>query len=108
MPRDPREAAREAAAQVRREMLQCGLNEAEMRGDAVRAEKYRATIATIPAVGIPVIDLGESLMLLTVNGILDALKLGAMAENDAIKALVETGLTEEAAWAMIRDNAEHG
>jgi hypothetical protein len=43
-PRDPKEAAREAAANARREMLKRGLVNAEGRGDTAKAAKYRNAI----------------------------------------------------------------
>lgn len=48
-PRDPEQAARQAAAEVRREMLSRGLADAESRGDGAKAEKYRKAIAELPS-----------------------------------------------------------
>lgn len=54
-PRDPKEAAREAAAKARREALNRGLADAEARGDAAKAEKFRKAIAELaPASGLDV------------------------------------------------------
>ncbi len=46
--RTPEEAAREAAANTRREMLHRGLTDAVTRGNHARAEKYRKSIAALP------------------------------------------------------------
>jgi len=63
-PLDPREAAREAAADARREMLDRGLAEAVKRGDVAKAEKYREAIANLPPPkGLVVRDEGEKIVL---------------------------------------------
>lgn len=48
-PRDPEEAGREAAARVRRNMLNRGLEEAQKRGDSKQVEKYEKAIADLPS-----------------------------------------------------------
>lgn len=64
-PRDPEEAAREAAAEVRREMLGRGLADAEMRGDSAKAAKYRKAIAETnqQSQGLNVLEEGEQIIL---------------------------------------------
>jgi hypothetical protein len=63
-PQDPREAAREAAASVRREMLNRGLTEAITRGQTSKAEKYRTAIASLPQItGLIVREDGEKILL---------------------------------------------
>jgi len=62
-PRSPEEAAREAAANARRSSLNRGLEEAEQRGDAAKAEKYRKALAKLPSAGMDVIDDGDSIRL---------------------------------------------
>lgn len=65
-PTDPREAAREAAAQVRREMLNRGLTEALGNGNAARVEKYREALAALrPLAGLPVEDAGVAIKLVS-------------------------------------------
>jgi hypothetical protein len=65
-PADPREAARQAAAQVRREMLNRGLTEALGKGDAAKAEQYRDALAALPPVpGLPVEEAGEAIRLVS-------------------------------------------
>ena len=53
-PRDPEEAARQAAAEVRKEMLQRGLADAHQRADVAKAEKYRDAIAALQEQGLTV------------------------------------------------------
>jgi hypothetical protein len=53
-PRDIREVAREAAAETRRIMLNRGLADAEVRGDASKAAKYRKAIVELPTPGLKV------------------------------------------------------
>lgn len=48
---DPREAGKEAAAQVRREMLNRGLTESLGKGNAAMVEKYREALAKLPQTG---------------------------------------------------------
>ena len=47
-PRDPEEAARQAAAETRREMLRRGLGEAERHGDFAKVAEYQRAIAELP------------------------------------------------------------
>ncbi len=63
--RTPEEAAREAAANVRREMLQRGLTDAVTRGNHARAEKCRKAIANLkePEHGLAVRDDGDKISL---------------------------------------------
>lgn len=56
-------AAREAAQDVRREMLQRGLQDAIRRGDAAREQKYRQAFADLPNRGLRVVDRGDSISL---------------------------------------------
>jgi hypothetical protein len=74
-PRDPAEAAREAAANTRRIMLSRGLEGAEQRGDTSKAAKYRKAIAEIQVSGLKVRDDGEKIVLETASnaGIFPAL-----------------------------------
>lgn len=66
-PRDPneaaRQAAREAAERVRREMMQRGLQDAIRRGDTAREQKYRQAFADLPNRGLRVVDQGDSISL---------------------------------------------
>lgn len=62
-PRDPEEAARQAAAEVRREMLNSGLADSEMRGDSAKAEKYRDALADLQEQGLTVREVGEKIVL---------------------------------------------
>lgn len=60
---DPAEAARNAAADTRRIMLNRGLADAEGRGDDVKAQKYRKAFAELPERGLRVVDEGDSIRL---------------------------------------------
>ncbi len=62
-PRNPEEVAREAAANTRRIMLQRGLEDAEKRGDAAKAQKYRKAFSELPDRGLRVVDGGDSIRL---------------------------------------------
>lgn len=58
------DAAREAASNTRRIMLNRGLTEALSKGDAAKAEKYRKAIAELPiAKGLNVFEEGEKIVL---------------------------------------------
>lgn len=61
--RSPHEAAKQAAADVRREMLQRGLEDAEGRGDEAAAQRYRKAFAELPGRGLRVIDEGDFIRL---------------------------------------------
>ena len=60
---DPAEVARAAAADTRRIMLNRGLADAEGRGDASKAGKYRKAIAELPTPGLKVRDDGDKIVL---------------------------------------------
>lgn len=60
-PRDPKEAAREAAAEVRREMLGRGLADSESRGDTAKAAKYRKALEDLPNRGLSITEDGDSI-----------------------------------------------
>lgn len=62
-PRDPKEAAREAAANTRRIMLNRGLADAEAREDRSKADRYRKAISDLPDKGLGVVDEGDSIRL---------------------------------------------
>jgi hypothetical protein len=61
--KDPAQAAREAAANARRIMLSRGLADAEERGDAAQAQKYRKAFAELPDRGLRVVDEGDLIRL---------------------------------------------
>jgi len=63
--KDPARAGRDAAADVRRIMLQRGLADAEARGDTGKAGKYQKAIADLPdtAQGFKVIEDGDRIIL---------------------------------------------
>jgi hypothetical protein len=61
--RDPKEAAKAAAANVRRIMLTRGIDEAEERGDTALAQRYRKAFASLPDRGLRVVDDGDSIRL---------------------------------------------
>lgn len=61
--KDPAQAAREAAANTRRIMLERGLADAEARGDTSKAQKYRKAFAELPGRGLRVVDDGDSIRL---------------------------------------------
>ncbi len=83
-PRDPEEAAREAAAEVRREMLSRGLADAEIRGDGSMAEKYRKAISGLLEPGMKVRDDGDKIVL-EVGG------LGSIIHPDERNTHIQTG-----------------
>lgn len=56
---DPKQAARDAAAMARREMLSRGLANAEDRGDEKLARKYRKAFAKLPQQGLTVVEDGD-------------------------------------------------
>jgi len=62
-PRDPEEAARQAAANTRRTMLKRGLDEAEMSGDTARAEKYRDALTALQEQGLTVREEDDRIIL---------------------------------------------
>lgn len=62
-PRDPEQAARDAAAEVRREMLQRGLADAYQRADVAKAEKYRDALASLKEQGLNVHEEEDSIVL---------------------------------------------
>lgn len=62
-PRDPVEVARQAAMEVRREMITRGLEDALERGDYAKAQKYREAFADLPDRGLRVLDDGDSIRL---------------------------------------------
>ncbi len=62
-PTDPREAARKAAADTRRTMLQRGLTDTLNRGDQAKAGKYRKALADLPEDGVAVREDGEKIVL---------------------------------------------
>lgn len=64
---DPAEVARKAAADTRRIMLDRGLADAEGRGYASKAAKYRKAIAELPDSGLKVRDEGDKIVLETVS-----------------------------------------
>jgi len=59
-PRDPEEAARQAAAETRREMLRRGMGEAERWGDLAKVEEYQQAIADLPQRGLIVREVGDA------------------------------------------------
>jgi hypothetical protein len=69
------EAGRRAGENARREMLSRGLADAEARGDAGKAAKYRKAIAELPDAGLKVRDDGDKIVLETASntGIVPAL-----------------------------------
>ena len=58
-PRDPEEAAREAAAEVRREMITRGLQDAIQQGDYAKEQKYREAFADLPNRGLSIVEDGD-------------------------------------------------
>lgn len=62
-PLDASEVARKAAADTRRIMLNRGLADAEAKGNATKAAKYRKAIAELPLDAIKVVDTGDAIQL---------------------------------------------
>lgn len=62
-PRSPEEAARQAAAETRREMLRRGMGDAERAGDFDKASKYRRAISNLPQRGLAVREDGDTISL---------------------------------------------
>lgn len=62
-PRDPEEVARQAATEVRREMLGRGLADAMAKGDDAKAGKYRKAIGDLPDRGLRLVDDGDLIRL---------------------------------------------
>lgn len=104
-PRDPEEAARKAAAEVRKEMLNRGLTEAITRGNQPRIDQYRKAIAELPVTGLTVVEAPNIIAFIPPNridSIRRSLADGQMDETAAIQALVDLGMTESDALALIR------
>lgn len=99
----PAERARQAASEVRSEMLKRGLEKAIERGDEPKSAKYRRAIAELPNRGFTVIDQGDKIALFTSReSVIDAVKSGSLTAEDALKALVDLGMSESDALAMIQ------
>lgn len=100
--KDPKQAAREAAEDTRRIMLERGLADAEQRGDESKAQKYRKAFASLPQRGLRVIDTGDSIRLLDGSeSIVKAVADGILSEAEAVVKLMKTGLSEADALAVI-------
>lgn len=103
-PRDPAEAAREAAAKVRREMLNRGLTEAITKGDRLKADQYRSALSQLPLTGLIVVEQPNVISIVTARKVLEiqqSLTDGTVSEDDAIKALVDLGMSEDKAKKLL-------
>jgi hypothetical protein len=103
-PRDPKEAAREAAAEVRREMLGRGLADAEMRGDGAKAAKYRKAIAELATPGLKVREDADKIVLET--GPKTAIFPALPDDQERIKPPEDTGLPQPGKDRSIIDAAD--
>jgi hypothetical protein len=84
------EAGRRAGENARREMLSRGLLDAESRGDAAKAAKYKKAISELPDPGLKVRDDGDKIVLETelITGIISVLP-DEKSPNNQLKPAME-------------------
>lgn len=100
--RSPEDYAREAAANARREMLKRGLEKAVERGDARMERKYREAFSALPDRGLTVIEVGDSIRLAAKpEDIASAFRDGLLGEAEAVKKLMDSGLSEAQALVVL-------
>ena len=110
-PLDSAEVARNAAADTRRIMLLRGLAKAEENGDSGKIGKYQKAIAALPQTGLMIREVGQMIaitptMTMTIQrkvaDLAKRMATGEISEADAVKVLMETGMSEDGALSVLR------